>query len=46
MDATEDLVPLLDAMANDPTLAVGTNRCERVDRALEAIEGVPLSGDG
>jgi hypothetical protein len=46
MDATEDLVPLLDAMANDPALAVRANRCERVDRALEAIEGVPLPGDG
>ncbi len=46
MDTTEDLVPLLDAVANDPALAVGTNRCERVDRALEAIERVPLPGDG
>ena len=46
MDATEDLVSLLDAMANDPAVAVGANRCERVDRALEAIERVPLSGDG
>jgi hypothetical protein len=46
MDATEDLVPLLDAMANDSALAVRANRCERVDRALEAIERVPLPGDG
>jgi len=46
MDATEDLVPLLDAVANDPALAVGANRCERVDCALEAIERVPLPGNG
>jgi hypothetical protein len=46
MDATEDLVPLLDAVANDPALAVGANRCECMDRALEAIERVPLPGDG
>ncbi|HWN24630.1 MAG TPA: hypothetical protein VNN16_05940 [Candidatus Sulfotelmatobacter sp.] len=46
MDATEDLALLLDAMANDPALAVRANRCKRMDRALEAIEGVPLSGDG
>jgi len=46
MHATEDLVPLLDAMANDPALAVGANRCARVDCALEAIERVPLPGDG
>jgi hypothetical protein len=46
MDATEDLVPLFDAVANDPALAVRANRCERVDRALEAIERVPLPGDG
>jgi hypothetical protein len=46
MDATEDLLPLFDAVANDPALAVRANRCERVDRALEAIERVPLPGDG
>jgi hypothetical protein len=46
MDATEDLVPLFDAVANDPALAVRANRCERMDRALEAIERVPLPGDG
>jgi hypothetical protein len=45
MDATEDLAPLLYTVANDPALAVRANRCERVDRALETIERVPLPGD-
>lgn len=44
MDATEDLASLLHSMSDDPALAVRANRGERVDRALEAIEGVMLAG--
>ena len=46
MDAAKDLSIGFYAMADDPAVAVGANRCERVDRALEAIERVPLPGDG
>ena len=45
MDATEDFAPLLHAVPNDPAVAVRANRRERVDCALEAIEGVVLAGD-
>src|SRR5690606_1454258 len=31
---------LLDPMADDPAIAVRTVRCQRMDRALEAVEGV------
>ena len=44
MDAAEDLAALLHAVPNDPAVAVRANRCQRVDRALEAIEGVMLAG--
>jgi hypothetical protein len=45
MDATEDFAPLLYAVPNDPAVAVRANRRERVDCALEAIEGVVLAGN-
>jgi hypothetical protein len=45
MDATEDLAVGFHAVAEDPAVAVRTHRCQSVDRALEAIERVMLSGD-
>jgi len=42
--ATEDFSVRLHAVADDTAIAVGANRSQRVDRALKAIEGVPLSG--
>jgi hypothetical protein len=45
MDATEDLSIGFHAVADHPALAVRANRCERVDRAFEAIEGVMLPGN-
>ena len=43
MDAAEDLSVRFDAVADDTAVAVGTNRRQRMDRALEAIEDVTLS---
>jgi hypothetical protein len=45
MDATEDLSIGFHAVTHHPALAVRANRRERVDRALEAIESVVLSGN-
>jgi len=45
MDAAEDFASLLHAVTDDPALAVRANRRQRVDRALEAIEGVVLAGN-
>ena len=45
MDATEDLSIGFHAVADHPALAVRANRCERVDCAFEAIEGVMLAGN-
>ena len=45
MDATEDLSIGFHAVADHPAVAVRANRCERVDCALEAIEGVMLAGN-
>jgi hypothetical protein len=45
MDATEDLSIGLHAVADHPALAVRANRCERVDCAFEAIEGVMLTSN-
>ena len=45
VDTTEDLSVRFDAMANDTAVAVGTNRRERMDRALEAIENMAFSAD-
>ena len=43
MDTTEDFSVRLDAVADDTAVAVGANRRQRVDRALEAIKGVTFS---
>jgi len=40
MDAAKDLSIGFYAMADDPAVAVRANRRKRMDRALEAIEGV------
>jgi hypothetical protein len=42
VDATENLSVRFNAVPDNPAVAVGTNRRQRVDRALEAIEGVTL----
>ena len=42
MGAAENLSVRFDAVPDDPAVAVRTNRRQRVDRALEAIEGVVL----
>ena len=44
MDTTEDLIVRFNAVANDTAIAVRANRRQRVDRALEAVEDVTLSG--
>jgi hypothetical protein len=43
VDATEDLSVRFDTVTDDPAVAVRANRRQRVDCALEAIEGVTLS---
>ena len=45
MDTTEDLSVRFDAVTNDTAVAAGANRCQRVDCALEAVEGVTLSAN-
>jgi hypothetical protein len=45
MDATENLSVRFDAVSDDPAVAMRANRCQRVDRALEAVEGVVLPTD-
>ncbi len=45
MDAAKDLSIGFHAVAHDPAVAVRANRRQRVDCALEAIEGVMLAGD-
>ena len=45
MDAAEDFSSLLHTVTDDPALAVRTDRRQRMDRALEAIEGVMLPAD-
>jgi hypothetical protein len=42
VDAAENLTVRFNAVSDNPAVAVGTNRRQRVDRALEAIEGVML----
>ena len=44
IDAAINFATLLDAVTDDPALAVGTNWRQRVDRTLEAIERVMLAG--
>src|SRR6266576_7303666 len=43
VDTTEDFSVRFDAVADDTTVAVRANRRQRVDCALEAVEGVTLS---
>ena len=43
MDTTEDFSVRFDAVSDYTAVAVGANRRQRVDCALEAIEGVTLS---
>ena len=45
MDAAKDLSIGFHAVADHPAVAVRANRRERVDCALEAIEGVMLAGN-
>ncbi len=45
MDAAEDLTALLHAVPNNPAVAVRANRRERMNRALETVEGVMLAGN-
>ena len=40
MDTTEDLSVRFDAVADDTAIAVRANRRQRVDCALEAVEGM------
>ena len=43
MDTTEDFAVRFDAVPDDTAIAVRANRRQRMDCALEAIEGVTLS---
>jgi hypothetical protein len=43
MDTTKDLSVRFDTVADDTAVAVGANRRQGVDCALEAIAGVVLS---
>jgi hypothetical protein len=45
VDAAKDLSIGFHAVAHHPAVAVRANRRERVDCALEAIEGVTLAGN-
>ena len=45
MDAAENLSVCFDAVADHPAAAVRANWRQRMDRALEAIEGVMLPAD-
>ena len=40
MDAAEDLSVCFNAVSDDPAVAMRANGRQRVDRALEAVEGV------
>jgi hypothetical protein len=45
MDAAEDFSVSFNAVPDNPTVAMGANRRECVDRALEAIEGVMFAAN-
>lgn len=45
MDAAEDLAARFNAVPDDPAVTMRANRRQRVDRALEAVEGVVLSAN-
>ena len=42
VDAAEDFSVSFNAVPHDPAVAMRANRCQRVDGALEAVEGVAL----
>jgi hypothetical protein len=44
MDAAEDFSALLHAVPDNPAVAVWANWRERMNRALETVESVVLSG--
>ena len=44
MDAAVNFTSLLDAMSDDPAMAMRANWCQRVDRALEAVKGMVRAG--
>jgi hypothetical protein len=44
MNAAEDFSVGFHTVPNDSTIAMRTDWCQRVDRALETIEGVMLAG--
>ena len=45
MDAAEDLSVGFNTVPDNPAVTVWTHRRQRMDRALEAVEGVMLPGD-
>jgi hypothetical protein len=45
VDAAENLSVSFNAVPNNPAIAMRANRRQRVDGALEAIEGVTLPAD-
>jgi hypothetical protein len=45
VDAAEDLSVCFDAVSDDSAVAVRANRRQRVDCALEAVEGVMLTAN-
>jgi hypothetical protein len=45
VDAAEDFSVSFNAVPDDPAVAIRANRRQRVDGALEAVEGVTLPAD-
>ena len=45
MDATEDLSVGFNTVSDNPAIAMGANRRQRVDRAFKAVEGVVLAAN-
>lgn len=45
VDAAENLSVSFNAVPNNPAIAMRANRCQRVDGALETVEGVVLSAN-
>jgi len=45
MDAAKDLSIGFHAVSDHPAVVVRANWCQRMNRALETIEGVMLAGD-
>ena len=45
MDAAEDFASLLHTVTDYSAVAVGANWRKRMDRALEAVEGMVLAGN-